>query len=101
MLPSLVVPSAHRLPGTGVVPGTAGRPPSASAGGWASWYRPGPYGCLTASGQLCSRHVLTAPYRPLALDTQAGPSPGDSPRVEGKIIDRGPYMDLRHRMDSH
>jgi hypothetical protein len=94
MLPSLVMPSAHRLLGAGAVPRHGWTPALRVRRGLGLVVQPGLHGS-------CSRHILTAPSRPLSLNTQAGPSPGDRPRVESKIIDCGSYMDLRHGMDSH
>jgi len=56
-----------------------------------SWCGPGLYGRATASDELGSRHERLASDRTLLLDTQ----------VVVTIIDRGPYVDLPHRMDIH
>jgi hypothetical protein len=101
MLPSLVVPSAHRLPGTGAVPGTAGRPPSAPPGAGprgTGLARMGPSRRVASSahGTYSRRPTVLCHWTPKLVHPLE-----TAPRAEGKIIDRGPYMDLRHRMDSH
>jgi hypothetical protein len=93
MPPSLVVPNAHRLPGTGAVPSTAGSSPSASAGGWASWYGPGLYGRLTT-------HTHGSLPSPIPGYPSAGPSPWrQTSQAEGKFFNRGPHVDLPHGMN--
>jgi len=69
--PSLAVPAAYRLPGTGVISGIGGYPPSAPVGGWAQWYGPGLYGRATASDEPCARHERTSTSRTSPLDTTA------------------------------
>jgi hypothetical protein len=82
MLPSLVVPSAHRLPGTGAVPGTAGPYSTGLA-------------CMGASrGVACCAHgtnSLQQPTVPCPWTPKCCSIPRRrDPQVEGKIIDRGP-----------
>ena len=67
--PSLVVSAAHRLSGAAVVRGrrnVCSPRPTLLQGNWASWCRPGLYGCTGAPRRVASCAGGTNAPRPIA-----------------------------------